>query len=456
MCHLAQAGSGSWHLGRSWSSAHVAVLLAGVGCGSTVGPVGLAPGRSAAADGGGGPASQTGGLTVPRVGSSGSQPDSSTGSAFGGPTGAAGIGAGSGAVAPTGPMAGVGRTGDSGPIKVGVVRTLNADSALAKYGGAGLAFGDQKTATESYLDWINAHGGIGGRRLQPVFFDYDYNTKDPATEYQRACTYLTEDQHVAVAFGLLASILPVMVTCMEQHHTPFIYASTQPLSKSTTSRVPGMTYTPTLPSLERTALMLADGLASSRFFTPATKVGIFRMNIPDYADVTEHVLRPALAKLRVPVVDEETFDQSNQQQDVGNAVLRFRAAGVNTVLFLSNANAPFFFIPAATSQGYFPAYGFTSTNAPELQAENFPAQALRGSMVVGLNRYEDVDSGGRPVPSSQRRCARIFLRAGGSYPSGVSYITVNGWCDLFFFFRAIADAAARSGRIDLSTLLAAK
>ena len=137
-------------------------------------------------------------------------------------------------------------------------------------------------------------------------------------------------------------------------------------------------------------------------------------------------------------------------------MLRFRAAGVNTVLFLSNANAPFFFIPAATSQGYFPAYGFTSTNAPELQAENFPAQALRGSMVVGLNRYEDVDSGGRPVPSSQRRCARIFLRAGGSYPSGVSYITVNGWCDLFFFFRAIADAAAHSGRIDLSTLLAAK
>jgi ABC-type branched-subunit amino acid transport system substrate-binding protein len=343
-----------------------------------------------------------------------------------------------------------------GPIEIGVVRTLNSDSALAKYGGAGLAFGDQKLATESYIDWINAHGGLAGRPVHAVFYNYDYGTADPPAEYQKACTYLTEDHHVQVAFGLLASILPVMVTCMEKHHTPFIYASTQPLSASTTSRSPGLVYTPTLPSLERTASLLADGLAESRFFSPSTKVGIFRMNITDYADVTRKVLRPALARLGVDVVEEATFDQQAQQQDVGNAVLKFRAAGVNTVLFLSNANAPFFFIPAASSQGYFPRYGFSSTNAPELQAENFPAQSLQGSAVVGLNRFADINGGGRPMPSSQERCARIFMARGGNYPSGVSYITVHGWCDLFFFFQAIGAAAVRAGHLDVDTLLQAR
>jgi ABC-type branched-subunit amino acid transport system substrate-binding protein len=437
-----------------------AALVAGMvatACGSTVQP---RPDGSLAAPGDVSQAAPGSGDAANLGGSSGSRGPS--GAAMGGPS-VPGDAAPAGGPADTAGQAGgyatstgAAAVANRGPIEIGVVRTLNADSALAKYGGAGLAFGDQKLATESYIDWINAHGGLAGRPVHAVFYNYDYNTNDAPAEYQKACTYLTEDHHVQVAFGLLSSILPVMVACMEKHHTPFIYASTQPLSAGTTSRRPGLIYTPTLPSLERTASLLADGLAGASFFSPSTKVGIFRMNIPDYADVTKKVLRPALARLGVKVVDEETFDQQNQQQDVGNAVLKFRASGVNAVLFLSNANAPFFFIPAATSQGYFPRYGFSSTNAPELQAENFPAQSLQDSMVVGLNRYEDITGGGRPIPSSQERCARIFMARGGDYPSGVSYITVHGWCDLFFFFRAIGGAAVRAGRLDIETMLQAR
>jgi ABC-type branched-subunit amino acid transport system substrate-binding protein len=342
-------------------------------------------------------------------------------------------------------------------IPIGVVRTLNADSELAKIGAAGLAYGDQQKATDSYIDWINAHGGVAGHLLRPAFFNYDFSTSNRPGEDQAACTALTEDHHVFVAVGLLSEIDPVMVNCFQRHDTPFIYASTEPLSTATLDHYPGLDYTPAFPDLQRAARMLADGLAAGQAFTPASKVGILRLDLPDYVDVTAHVLRPELARLGVDVVDEEGYDNSNgQEQDVGNAVLKFRAAGANTILFLSDANAPFYFVAAATSQGYFPRYGFSSSNAPELLAENYPAQALQGATVVGFNRYEDVDGGGTPTPAAQQRCASIFTADGGTYPSGISYITINAWCDSFFFFRAIASEAVVSGTLSSASMLAAK
>ena len=80
--------------------------------------------------------------------------------------------------------------------------------------------GNYPDAYNALIDQINAHGGLGGRKIVPVYAPVDpLGTAGAAT----ACTQLTEDDKVFVAIGFFQQ---VDTACYVQtHDTPIIGAS---------------------------------------------------------------------------------------------------------------------------------------------------------------------------------------------------------------------------------------
>ena len=94
------------------------------------------------------------------------------------------------------------RADTGGAIKVGVLFSLSGDLSIAET--------SMKNATMLAIDEVNANGGVGGRKLQPVVEDY---ASDFGIVVQKARKLVSEDQ-VAAVIGCYASasrkaVLPV-------------------------------------------------------------------------------------------------------------------------------------------------------------------------------------------------------------------------------------------------------
>src|SRR5437763_937118 len=75
-------------------------------------------------------------------------------------------------------------------------------AANAAIGAAGITQGDEKANDQIVIDDINAHGGVAGRKIVPIFHGLDAtstNTLD--SQYQAACDDLTQYHKVFAAFA---------------------------------------------------------------------------------------------------------------------------------------------------------------------------------------------------------------------------------------------------------------
>ena len=83
--------------------------------------------------------------------------------------------------------------------------------------------------------------------------------------------------------------------------------------------------------------------------------------------------KPALAKLGITNPTVFTYfqchsvsDCATTTNDFSSAVLKFRQAGVDHVLFTPDGgDAVFFFFQVAHSQKYYPRYGMTTASGPQ-------------------------------------------------------------------------------------------
>jgi ABC-type branched-subunit amino acid transport system substrate-binding protein len=78
----------------------------------------------------------------------------------------------------------------------------------------------QQEMYQLYIDYINAHGGLAGRQIQPV-----YETYCPIGNAQALalCTKLTEDDKVFAVIGNFVDFSGDAQTCLtKDHHTPLI------------------------------------------------------------------------------------------------------------------------------------------------------------------------------------------------------------------------------------------
>jgi hypothetical protein len=308
-------------------------------------------------------------------------------------------------IALTGPIA---SAGAASPANKGVTSTTIRigipviDFAALAAVGVNLNDGNFQDAYKALTAYMNAHGGVDGRKVVPYFVE---TNPAIASSGNASCSELTEDDNVFVV------MLPVYPECYQvTHDTPVIDGSIPvnvPASAAPDFNLtpPGTAYDP----VEFAAF-------KSRGVFKGKKVGVYYGSDVDQAEAME--VQSDLKKLHVDVVltagnSAPATDTVASDQDTATIALRFQSSGVNEVVAVGASGATDW--PRAlkdTQSSYKPPWIATSEGA--LQSN---VASLKGG-----NPYLDNVIASSPVPSAYeqwkdpaiQKCTAITHKA---YPS---------------------------------------
>ena len=413
----------------------VAVAVTLAGCGTTV-PLG-AQQQAAGAEG----------LQAPNAQTPTSNDDSSGGTrvAQGTPVSTPG------AVLPTGPAAlptstptsDVGVTASLQPVKVGFVVASNSTDAAFKAAGVGaLQVGNQRAQAQAVVNDINAHGGLAGRRIVPVFNEPDASAPSYDAADQEQCDAFTTDEHVAFVISVLAHT-QVLHRCLAQRGVPLLDDVLYQYDSKVV--VPGLLFMPSSWLLDRLMRNQIDALARIGFLDGSSKVGVLLYDVPASQRVLKDVVLPRLAHYGKTDVDvaASPFTTEGASNQLGN-VLKFSRDGVNRVIEL--AFNPIGFMEAAEAQQYHPRYALDSSVGPETirQALGAAADQLNGMGGVGWIPSSDTGSGAPVTPSAQR-CLALMKKAGLDTSNSTTAGLMEAFCDAGWFLQAATTGAGDAG-----------
>jgi ABC-type branched-subunit amino acid transport system substrate-binding protein len=399
------------------------------------------PGGAAGPGGTGGSGGSTGGTTGAVPGTTGGAALPGAGTSTGGASAS-----GSGVVPSVVP-----RT--SGPVSVGfLVADDNFDSMIGSVGISGLAIGSQRQQGQAMVDDINAHGGLLGRKIAPVYHVVKTSDTNAATSDQAACDDFTQDHKVQFVISILGDTggSALLASCLAKRGVTFVNDD-YPQDEAFARSVAGYFFNPSDWMLDRLMRTQTKALAEQGFFTGSKKVGILLYDKAVSKRVLKDVVIPGLAAVGVkdPVYAAiAAADYFNEQ----GTVLKFQAEGVDRILTI--AFSPLAFMATAEAQQYRPRYSVYTTSAPgALLQTAAPKAQLRGAMGFGWSPQYDVDSAHNPGPvtPAETRCLAIMKKAGVDTSQATTRALVLWFCDAAWFVQA---AVNRSGDVSAKGLAA--
>lgn len=456
-------------------------------CGSTVqgtstvsgGAPGSAPGGG---DGLGGPG-QVGASAGPGsgvVGSAGSTGGSFTagstgGGTSGGSTGFSGSGSGT-----TGGSTGSFGTSTGGAsstpgvtakeVYVGLVYDDNAGAVNQAAGVGSITTGDSKANARAIIADINKHGGVGGRKLVPVFARFDSTSSQTIDQqYSAICQQFTQDNPRVFVVNDDADLSDSYRACLAKAGVGTLSTSLPLDGAAILSRYPGLIQQG-YPNVDRLAAYEVTPLVDQKYFTPwdtltgqpaatgKVKVGILTYNDAVFAPAVDHILVPALKKLGYdPEVEKvaqinTAADYSAQGSAVKAAQLRFAANGVTHIIpFEANGGLSTLFLPTARSQNYYPRYGISSSSAFEALLETGIVDKKQMTGAVGFGWLPSVDLPSRYNPqnspfsnANRRYCLNVLKASGITFDSGnAETVALNSCSDLYLLKAALDKTAAQ-------------
>lgn len=446
------------------------LALVGAACGSTVQQNGQ--GRVTGGSVNGGDESGLNGAGNNNTGSSdqlgGSGGSGSGGSANGstrsGRSSSSG-GSGSGRTAGSGSGSGGSGSNAVGPgvsanaINVGIMYAVNSGAANAAIGAAGISQGDEKQNNTVLIDDINAHGGIAGRKLVPVFHSLDATSQQNIDDqYQAACDDLTQDHKVFIVF---AGNNETLLQCLQNRGVLSVTSNLTIADGAVFKRFPNYIELDSL-NLDRIAAAEVPALKAQNYFTgwnsatgqPAptkAKVGVVTVDHPSFNHATDQVLVPALAKIgygpdpadviKVPYI-RQTSDEGAAAAAVSGAVLKLRSDGVTHVIIMeASATISLLFGNNADSQGYHPRYGANSQTGQQALADSgaYPKSQLPGTVGIGWQPSLDItpseNTPNGPYSNDlQRQCLALYKAHGITFSdTNAAAVGLNNCNDIWFF-----------------------
>lgn len=433
----------------------VVVSLAAAACGSTYKPTAA----ERAAEGGGVDAAATGDAGSGTGSSSGSGALSgsaagSNGSSTGAGRGAAGGRPGSGSTAVTGVKSGripVGKgvhgvTDTTIDVGLWYLNSAAANAAIAAFGSAKLDENtDPKAGIQVTVDYLNSHGGIAGRKVNPVMHEINagaYVSRSGADQdAQATCSDWTEDHHV-FAFEALPRG-EGMWDCAARSNTPVIYpafgilGSNQWMWNANVPKYRDVWYSPDYPTVERRDKNMVEGLWQQGFFKGETKVGIFAEDTPGAKEGVEKVMIPALAAHGITDVNVVTYSDPIQSQ-WSTYVFTMNSNRIQRVLMSATEGWSFgasLAMQAADQQGYYPHWGIASDQGPAgLASLSAPTSELQNTFGVGWVPMGDVGDV-TPHTATAKLCNEIDEKAG--LPS----LTNRMHCEFLLFLKYVLERA---------------
>jgi hypothetical protein len=320
---------------------------------------------------------------------------------------------------------------DHRPVKVGILYANNDAAA-----GAGVDNGTSFTPRHAYEALVkawNARGGLGGRRINPVYAEIKSSSTSYATDLQTICTLLTQDEHVAVILNVAGIYLESFDQCVGRAGVPLVSGDYALGDDQALTNDRGFVSVATITTDSRMRILLEQLSAAGRL-TPTDKLGVVVEGCPFNQRTYDRTVVPVAKHLGVPVSDhflarcfQNISDFGGLASEMQSAVLRFARNGITQVTFVSGGaegNLMLLFATAAQSQAYHPKYALTSAAAPTVQEANTPKAQLANA--TGLGWLPSLDtSQAAPVTATQQRCL-AELRSGG--------ITTVSPADRYFAF----------------------
>lgn len=313
--------------------------------------------------------------------------------------------------APADPSSGLAAANDGGDILVGVTYTANGEQANANAGAGAITRSDEAAAASALIEDINAHGGIAGREIKPVFFGYDATSSDTrASQDQAACAHFTEDNNIAVSLG--GGLSDNFNSCMLDAGV-LVLSSGSLLGPDDAyfAEYPNLYDAGTI-SQDRMLAAMADSLERQDYFSgwdpragaPSDSeptVAVLSVDEPEWDRPLRGVLLPALEEAGYPVDDSLVIaipsaateaELGQASKAVQNAILKLTSAGVTHVIMLdATGTTTLLFGQAASQQEFFPRLGInTATGLQALyDAGVLTAPQLAGA--VGLGWLPTID-----------------------------------------------------------------
>lgn len=415
------------------------------------------------------------GLSVPTAGALNPGSGPSSGGTVSGSTGGGSelgpVGSGSQPGGTAGGTAVVGTTGGSlggvsvpgvtaTQVKVGILYSKGNDEANAAV-GVPIVRGDEKSYWQVVIDEVNAHGGVAGRRLVPVYYALDaQSTQTIATQEQASCAHFTQDNRV---FAVLSAGSADGEACLARagvlHATP---GSNVGFDRDFHRRYP--MYFGQRPSQDRLQADLVSALVRQKYFSgwdtlrgapagAAPKVGILMVDYPYITRTVDRVLIPALKRAGYPVDPSAVYRaaviRSAQEAGPGSAhvqaaVLGFHQKGITHVIVLDvNGSTTLVFVQQSSNQAYYPRMGVTTGSGIQAlyDAKLIQSKQLNGASGLGWTPFGDLPAGqsDRYLSSAARSAVKACLdvnkrRAGRTFSSMVAASLALYSCDAAFTF----------------------
>lgn len=443
--------------------------LAATACGSTVAPGGLQE-QMNQADGLGpaeGPGDATAGEGMTTDGTSaapdGSASGDGSGSTPGGATTLAPNSAGttnphaakSGGAAPPS-AAGQGPTG---PIEVGFV--LTEYSNAEQFGLDSDSTVTEKKIIDALVQSFNEAGGIAGRRVVPIYAATDTGSASIESDFAAACARFTQDHRVVAVLGRIVAWSDSFENCLNKAGVPHIMTAFTVPDIEAFRRFP-LLVAPSNATLEKRSALKIDGALNDGLISSASKLGI----LMDECAPTQRAWRSVrqyieakqlnIAKTATVRCPSGSSDSSGILSDLQNAVLQFKAAGADNVLFISMAEAStmYFFTQAAEPQGYRPRYVVSSIAWLAQYGSQMPAQQRANVHGYGWLPSVDLLPAQWPsLPGPAQRCLTTLKSKGQAPTQAREHFNAFGLCEAFFLYEKALTATG--GKTDARPLIAA-
>ncbi|MDX6198515.1 MAG: hypothetical protein QOJ79_1666 [Actinomycetota bacterium] len=434
-----------------------AVLLTLVltGCGSTVQPgtQTVSGGQPGGTSGSG----STGGLGAPTSGSqglpgTGGTGGTATGPGAGGTTTGAGTTGGSTTGGAASGTAGANTTGTSGPsstqpktgpLQLGVLDAKSPAAAASATGAKSPAGVDPAELTRAFIHYYNAHGGLAGRKLEPIEYTIDPTSASYENDLSAACAKFTQDNHVRLVVSQTGNIFSGNYEgCLTKAGATNLEVGNGAPDERSLKSYPRL-YTTGSPTVDRRVTAQLRGLAKTGLLTRTTKIGVIVEACPDNTRAYDKTVVPVARSLGLTLERRDVDcvagfnDAGNFFAQVGSAVLPYKTAGVSRVLFMTSFEvaAVQAFENQAQAQAYTPSYVLSSIAATPVQASQYSADAQKRMFGVGWIPVQDTT--GIPQGQAVKRCFEIASAEGQSIASQGDYVFLLQICDLF----GILDAA---------------
>lgn len=306
-------------------------------------------------------------------------------------------------------------------INIGIPYSSNASAANAALGAGGAQQGDTRAQAQAVINYVNAHGGVDGRKLNPVFFNINaFSTESADAQYQAICAAFTQDNKVLVG---LAGGDDSYNACMQKGGAVIVDNGTSSLyDPAEYTRFPDLVSTATFDLDRQADSMVTSWAAGGYFADKGAHYGFITFDYPSFheaatritSDLGQHGVHPDTEFVPLP----QTYgDYSSFVAAINTAALKFKGEGVDHVMILDAAgNIALFFTQRAQAQQYHPRYGLGAQSFnTDLSSTLGPTAAqpqLHGAISNGFLPEADVDYSTYKPDAAAQKCLTI-LAAGG-------------------------------------------